>query len=114
MIELGLSPERLPLPLASRLLCAPGVWAPGSPLPVESLGALVTPPLGWEWDGEAAPWQSRPGAFLWAPPRRPLDRFLPRLDRERSALPRLITLAPDSATGLAEAARQLEALGYTE
>ncbi|MBA3532281.1 MAG: hypothetical protein H0T73_10205 [Ardenticatenales bacterium] len=94
MIELPSRADRLPLQLASPLLNAPGVWAPGSRLPLESLGALVTPLLSLEWDGDASAWESGPGTFIWAPPRRPLKRFLQRLGRERSTLPHLLALAP--------------------
>ncbi len=115
MIEFLSGPAHLPLQLGSRLLCAPGVWAPGSTLPLDELGALVTAPLAWEWDGSAIPWQARAGAFLWAPPRRPLDRYVERLRRERSELPRLFTLAPDPPRQIERALRELEeehAVGY--
>lgn len=108
MLELARSPDHLPLYLASRLLHAPGTWAPGSRLPLGEMGALVTPPLGREWDGDAAPWESRPGAFLWAPPRRPLARFLRHLAREWPDLPRLFTLAPDAPPQIEAALHELE------
>lgn len=96
------------LTLARPVLPAPGIWAPQCPLPCEALGALVTPPLGWEWDGGAAPFMGRPGACLWTPPRRPLERFLERLTHEQRGLPRLITLVADTPRAMAEAVEQAE------
>jgi hypothetical protein len=115
MIEISGGPQHLPLQLASRVLSAPGVWASASRLPVEGLGALVTPPLGYVWDGGAAPWESRPGLFVWAPPRRPLSRFARRLARDRSPLPRLWTLARAAPGDIVRALDELEpegAAGY--
>jgi hypothetical protein len=111
MIELTTGTEHLPLQLASRVLMAPGVWAPDSRLPLQGLGALVTPPLGWEWDGEAVGWEAHVGGFSWTPPRRPLERFLRRLSRERDALPRIITLAPDAPQAMERAVREAEVEG---
>lgn len=107
MIELPSGADRLPLQLASRLLSAPGVWSPRSRLPLEGLGALVSAPLGWEWDGEAASWEDRAGSLWWAPPRRPLKRYLKRLRRVSQSLPRLLTLAPDTPKGIASALEML-------
>jgi hypothetical protein len=111
MIELTTGTEHLPLQLASRMLMAPGVWAPDSRLSLAGLGALVTPPLGWEWDGEAAVWEAHVGGFSWTPPRRPLERFLRRLSRERDNLPRIITLAPDEPQAMERAVREAEVEG---
>jgi hypothetical protein len=111
LIELATGTEHLPLQLASRMLMAPGVWGPDSRLPLAGLGALVTPPLGWEWDGEAAGWEAHVGGFSWTPPRRPLERFLRRLSRERDDLPRIITLAPDEPQAMEWAAREAEVEG---
>jgi hypothetical protein len=111
MIELTTGTEHLPLQLASRVLMAPGVWAPDSRLSLAGLGALVTPPLGWEWDGEAAAWEAHVGGFSWTPPRRPLERFLRRLGRERDTLPRIITLAPDRPQAMERAVREAEVEG---
>jgi hypothetical protein len=113
MIELAGGPSHLPLQLASLVLSAPGVWAPGSRLAVEGLGALVTPPLGFAWDGKAATWEARPGLFAWAPPRRPLSRFARRLARERSPLSRVWTLARAAPGDIARALDELEADGAT-
>lgn len=107
MIQLSSDPMRLPIQVASRVLPAPGVWAPDG-LSLAGLGALVTAPLGWEWDGQPMPLQARAGSLLWAPPRRPLKRYLRRLQRERSELPRIFTLAPDAPSELARAAQWLE------
>lgn len=111
MIELSAGPDHLPLQLASRLLAAPGVWAPDSRLSLSGFGALVTPPLGWRWDGEAAQWEARAGSFVWAPPRRPLDRFARRLAREGETLPYLFTIAPDSPQEVERAIRALDVEG---
>lgn len=108
MLELARSPDHHPLYLASRLLHAPGTWAPGSRLPMGEMGALVTPPLGREWNGDAASWESRPGTFLWTPPRRPLSRFLRHLPREWPDLPRIFTLSPDEPPHIEAALHELE------
>jgi hypothetical protein len=111
MIELSGGPDHLPLQLESRIVNAPGVWTPDSRLPLEGLGALVTPPVGYIWDGDAVPWEARPGLLAWAPPRRPLGRFARRLARERNPLPRLWTLARAAPGEIARALEALEAEG---
>jgi hypothetical protein len=115
MIELSSGPGRLPLQLASPLLAAPGIWTPGSGLPLEQLGALVTAPLGWQWDGHAIRWEVVAGGFVWAPPRRPIERYARQLGRMRESLPPLFTLAPDAPGEVERALRFLEeeqAIGY--
>lgn len=62
-------------------------YLPGSALSLKEMGAFVTPPLGWQWDGDVAEWEAYPGAFLWMPPRRPLRRFVRRLDATRNFFP---------------------------
>ncbi len=106
MLDLAAS-NRFPLSLASPLLSAPGVWVAGA-LPTDALGALVTPPLGRAWDGQAATWEARPGALVWAPPRRELERFLRQHARQRHAQLPLFTLAPDAPGEIERAFRLLE------
>ncbi|MCZ7567845.1 MAG: hypothetical protein M5U01_04495 [Ardenticatenaceae bacterium] len=100
---------KFPLTVATPVLPAPGIWAPDSPLPLAAIGAVVTPPLGWIWDGDAAEVRPRPGAIVWEPPRRPLERFLERLRRERDPHPRIVTLAADGPRQVADAALLVEA-----
>lgn len=100
---------KFPLTLETQVFPAPGIWAPDSPLPLDALGALVTPPLGWTWDGDAADWRWRPGALVWEPPRRPIERFLDLLRRRHDHLPRIVTLAADEAGPLADAVSLAEA-----
>lgn len=115
MIVLGGGPDRPPLQISGRLLAAPGIWEPDGRLDPNPLGALVTPPLGWQWDEEPAVWRAVPGGLLWAPPRRPLERTMRRLARRRAGQPRLVTLAPADPRPLSEAILRLEeeeAAGY--
>lgn len=90
---------------------APGVWMPESLVPTEGLGALVTPLLGWHWDGEPAPFAQYPGAFLWAPPRRQIERFFRRLRHTRQDVPLIAALALDEPAALADAAEIAEMRG---
>lgn len=83
---------------------------PRGPLPDDAFGALVTPPLGWTWDGGDAEITPRPGALLWVPPRHPIDRFLARFARERDPRPRLVTLAADGPAAIAEAVELAETI----
>jgi hypothetical protein len=108
LIEL-IATGKTTLSLATPLLPAPGVWTPKSPLPEGALGALTTPPLGWEWDGGAVPLVPRPGALVWSPPRRPLDRFLAQLAARRYQRPLLVTLAADEPGRLTKAVELVEA-----
>lgn len=103
--------SKFPLLLATPVLPAPGTWAPDAPLPLDGIGALVTPPLSWTWDGDRAEVRPRPGALVWEPPRRPLERFLARLGRQRDPRPRIVTLAADEPRQFAAAAALVEAEG---
>ena len=98
-----LTPDRLPLPLASPILPSPGLWAARGTLPTAALGARLTAPLGEPWDGNAMAWQALPGALRWRPAVRPLERTLARLRRHRSELPLILTLAPDEPAAISAA-----------
>lgn len=93
------------------VLPAPGIWVPDSRVPLDRFGVLVSPPLGWTWDGDAVPFAQRPAGLVWMPPQHSIERFFRRIRHRNLSLPLVATLASDEPAAMADAADLAEVEG---